>query len=212
LHQVWALKRLGSPLNRVAEFLNAKVTDISSLLAAHEKIVNAELESLQRAERLLRAARTKLVKEGSLSTDDLIFLTKETIMNEKRTEDLRGIYDEIAAKHFSDGDRALLTRNDVPVFLQPDSEWPALHEDAARLMATGDFGSIEAMDLAKRWMEKVCQATGGDTGLTMKVREVARDLHDNPTFQKASPSSNVMMGFVQKAYGAAIEAGLMPRP
>ena|GEM_PF-512837 len=212
LHQVLALKRFGFPLNRVAEILNDKVPDISSLLEVHEKVVKSELELLQRAARLLGAARAKLAAQGGLSTNDLIFLTKETIMNEKRSAELSEIYEDIAGKHLSGDDRALLGRNGVTSLLQPDAEWSELHEEASRLMAAGDPNSIEAMDLAKRWMEKVFQATGGDPGLTRKVREVARDLHDNPTFQKVSPSSNAMMDFVQKAYGAAIESGLMPKP
>lgn len=212
LHQVLALKRFGFPLNRVAEILNDKVPDISSLLEVHEKVVKSDLELLQRAARLLRAARMKLAVQGGLSTDDLIFLTKETLMNEKRSTELSEIYEEIAAKHLTGDDRASLSRNGLTNLLQPDSEWPRLHEEASRLMESGEPNSIEAMDLARRWMEKVFQATGGDSNLTRKVRDVARDLHDNPTFQKASSSSNAMMDFVQKAYGAAIEAGLMPKP
>ena len=212
LHQVLALKRFGFPLNRVAEILNNKAPDISSLLEVHEKIVKSELEVLQRAARLLSAARARLAAQGGLSTNDLIFLTKETIMNEKRSTELSEIYEDIAGKHLSGADRASLARNGVASILQPDAEWPKLHEEASRLMEAGDPNSIEAMDLARRWMEKVFQATGGDSNLTRKVREVARDLHDNPVFQKASSSSNAMMDFVQKAYGAAIEAGLMSKP
>ena len=212
LHQVLALKRFGFPLNRVAEILNDKVPDISSLLEVHEKVVKSELKLLQRAARLLSVARMKLAAQGHLSTDDLIFLTKETIMSEKRSEDLNEIYEEIAAKHLTDDDRAVLTRDGMPVLLQPDSVWPKLHEEAQRLMETGDHKSIEAMDLARRWMEKVFEVTGGDPDLTRKVRDVARDMNDNTHFQGASPDSHAMMDFVRKAYGAAIEAGLMPKP
>ncbi|WP_443748253.1 MerR family transcriptional regulator [Asticcacaulis solisilvae] len=212
LHQVLALKRFGFPLNRVAEILNDKVPDISSLLALHEQVVKSELDSLQRAARLLHAARAKLATQGHLSTDDLIFLTKETVVTEKRTHALNHIYEDIAAKHLSAEDRSVLARNGTASLLQPDADWPALHAEAQRLMETGDPTSLEAMDLAKRWMEKVFQATGGDPGLTRRVRDVVRDLNDDPTFQKASMSSNTMMDFIQKAYGAAIEAGIMPKP
>ncbi len=212
LHQILALKRFGFPLNRVAEILNDKVPDISGLLKLHEQVVASELNSLQRAARLLRAARAKLATQGHLSTDDLIFLTKETVMTEKRTDTLNEIYEDIAARHLSESDRAALDRNGVASLLQPDTDWPQLHAEAQHLMEAGDPNSLEAMDLARRWMEKVFQATGGEPGLTRKVRNVARDLHDNPTFQTASSSSNAMMDFVQKAYGAAIAAGIMPKP
>lgn len=211
LHQVLALKRFGFPLNRVAEILNGKVPDIAKLLEVHEKVVASELESLQRAARLLRAARAKLATQQSLSSDDLIVLTKETLMTAKPNQ-LNEIYDDIAAKHLTDKDRTALTRDGVPILLQPDPVWPKLHEEASRLMATSDPDSIEAMDLAKRWMQKVFETTGGDPDLTQKVRDVTRALNDNPTFQAASTASNSMTEFVQQAYAAAIKAGLMDRP
>jgi len=133
-------------------------------------------------------------------------------MSDKRSESLNEIYEDIAARHLSGDDRAVLARDGLQSLVQPDADWPALHEEAQRLMAAGDPGSLEAMDLAKRWMGKVFESTGGDRGLTEKVRDVARELNDNPTFQQASTSSNAMMDFVQKAYGAAIEARIMPKP
>lgn len=184
---------------------------IARLLEVHENVVISELESLQRAARLIRAARAKLATQRSLSSNDLIVLTKETLMTTK-PNNLAGIYEDIASRHLTDEDQAVLTRDGAPVLLQPDAVWPKLHDEASRLMATGDPESIEAMDLAKRWMEKVFETTGGDPALTRKVRDVARDLHDNSTFQAASTSSNQMMDFVQRAYAAAIKAGLIDKP
>ena len=95
---------------------------------------------------------------------------------------------------------------------KPDADWGALHEEAAQLMKAGDPCSSESMDLARRWMGKVFEATGGDPVLTRKVRTVARELHEQPVFAAASSSSNEMIDFVSQAYGAAIAAGIMPRP
>lgn len=212
LHQILALKRFGLPLNRVAEILNDQVLDIARLLEVHEKVVASELESLQRAARLLASARARLAVQGSLSTDDLMVLTKETLMTEKSSETLAAIYEDIAAKHLSDDDRAVLAGNGLTSLLQAYDDWPKLHEEARRLMEAGDPASPESMDLARRWMTKVFESTGGNKELTQKVRSVARELNAHPAFKQASSSSNDMMAFVQKAYGAAIEAGLMPKP
>ncbi len=95
---------------------------------------------------------------------------------------------------------------------KPDADWSALHEEAARLMKAGDPRTSEAMDLARRWMGKVFEATGGDPVLTRKMREVARETHAQPAFAAASSSSNEMMDFISQAYGAAIAAGLVPNP
>ena len=61
-------------------------------------------------------------------------------------------------------------------------------------------------------MNKVFEATGGDPALTRKMRTVAREIQEQPGFTIAATSSNEMMGFVSQAYGAAIAAGVMPKP
>ncbi len=210
LHRIAALKSFGFPLNRIAEILSGKLSDLSGFLAFQEQAVQRDLDQDRHAARLLAAARHKLAQQGSLSTDDLIFLTRETTMSDKRTAS--EIYDAIAARHLSDDDRATLARNGYTGIDHADTDWPRLHAEASQLMEAGDPTSIQAMDLARRWMLKVFEATGGDTALTMKVRDVAREAHDIPAFQQGSTSSNAMMDFVQKAYGAAIAAGLMPKP
>ena len=212
LHQILALKRFGFPLAQIAEILHGKVVDLSGFLEFHQTVVEAELKQVQRAAALLAAAKQKLIRQGHLSTDDLIFLTRETVMTDKRSESVGEIYEAIAAKHLSEADWATLKGNGYAGIGQPDADWPRLHAEAARLMEANDPTSIEAMDLAKRWMTKVFEATGGDPALTRKVRDVAREAHDHPVFQEASSSSNTQMDFIQKAYGAAIEAGFMPKP
>ncbi len=212
LHQILALKRFGFPLAQIAEILGGKVANISGFLEFHQMAVAKELEQVRRAAGLLAAARRKLAQQGHLSTDDLIFLTRETVMTEKRTEGVGDVYEAIASKHLSEAERATLRGNGYAGIGQPDADWPRLHAEATRLMATNDPTSIEAMDLARRWMTKVFEATGGDPALTRKVRDVAREAHEHPVFQEASSSSNAQMDFIQKAYGAAIAAGLMPTP
>lgn len=133
-------------------------------------------------------------------------------MTSNQPETLGDIYQAIAAKHLTTDDRAALARNGYAGMDQPDADWPRLHSEGQRLMEIGDPTSIEAMNLARRWMSKVFEATGGDRALTEKIRDVAREFHDNPAVKKAAPSSNALMDFIGKAYGAAIEAGLMPKP
>lgn len=64
-----------------------------------------------------------------------------------------------------------------------DADWEALHGEATRLMKSGDPSSPEAMDLARRWMGKVFEATGGDPALTRKMRTVARETHEQPALR-----------------------------
>jgi DNA-binding transcriptional MerR regulator len=212
LHQILALKSFGFPLRRIAELLAGGLPDLSAFLAVHEQVLREDAVRIDRALRLLAAARAELAARGVLSSDDLMTLTKDLVMTEPRSGDAAAAYHAAAAKHFSAADQAALTANGYQGMHVPDAEWPVLNAEAARLMAIGDPGSPEAIDLARRWMTKVFAATGGDPALTRKMREVARETLEAPAFQTASGSSVAMMDFVGQAYGAAIAAGVMPKP
>lgn len=212
LHQVIALKSFGFSLSRIAELLAGGLPHLATFLELHEQVLRQEAERVSEALRLLSAARAKLAQQGSLSSDELMNLTKETAMTDKRTDDLSAAYEAVAAKHFSSADQATLDANAYRGMCQADTDWEALHEEALRLMKTGNPRSPEAIDLARRWMEKVFEATGGDPTLTRKMKAVAREMHQQPAFAAASTSSNAVMDFVAQAYGAAITAGVMAKP
>lgn len=212
LHQVIALKSFGFPLSRIAELLSGGLPDLAIFLELHEQVLRQEAKRVDRALRLLSVARAKLAKHGGLSSDDLMNLTKEIAMTDKHNDDLSAAYEAIAAKHFSPTDQATLAANGYRGMDKPDVSWDVLHEEATRLMKTGDPRSPEAIDLARRWMGEVFKATGGDPVLTRKMRAVAREIHEQPAFAAASGPPNEMMDFVGQAYGAAIAAGVMPKP
>ena len=207
-----ALKSFGFPLSRIAELLNGQISDLDRFLDLHGQLLHQELERLQTAIRLLAAARGKLAEQGGLSSNDLIVLTRKTVMSNTRDDERSAAYQAIAAKHLTPEDQAVLDTNGFAGMAKPDPDWPELHKEATALMRIDDPASPEAMDLARRWMGKVFQGTGGDPALTRKMRDVARETHEHPTFKAAAPSANAMMDFVGKAYGAAIAAGLMPKP
>jgi DNA-binding transcriptional MerR regulator len=212
LHQVIALKSFGFSLGRIAELLAGGLPDLAHFLALHEQVLHQEVQRATEALRLVSAARARLAAQGGLSSDDLMILTKETVMTDKREDSLTATYEAIAAKHFTPDDQARLAANGFGGMTRPDAEWPALNAEAAALMAIGDPASPAAMDLARRWMLKVFETTGGDPSLTRKLRDVAREMHDQPGYAAASNSSNAMMDFIGQAYGAAIAAGAMPKP
>jgi DNA-binding transcriptional MerR regulator len=212
LHQVIALKSFGFPLSRIATLLSTGVPDLATFLELHEQVLRREAERVARALLLLAEARAQLAKNAGISSEDLMNLTKEINMTEMSDDDLASAYEQIVGKHLSTSDRATLTANGAKSLLEPDADWAALHAEAARLMKTGDPRSPEAMNLARRWMGKVFEGTGGDPSLTRQVKALAREMHDEPAFAAASSSSNVMMDFVSEAYGAAIAAGILPKP
>ena len=211
LHRVLALKSFGFSLRRIAEILSGEVVALDGFLAVHEQVLNRESERIARALSLLKAARVKLDVQGELSSEDLMDLARETTMKTNAV-DLKAVYEASAAKHLSPADREVLAAQGVSDMVELDLGWTALHEEATRLMSANDPRSAASMDLARRWMGKVFVATGGDPVLTRKVRDMARDLHGQSAFAAASTSSNEMMDFIAEAYGAAIEAGIMPTP
>jgi MerR family transcriptional regulator, thiopeptide resistance regulator len=212
LHQVIALKSFGFPLSRIAELLSGGLPQLAAFLELHEQVLRREVDRLGRALELLSAARTRLAERGDLSSDDLMNLTKEIVMTEHLMNDLAQTYEAIAAKHLSPTERAMLDKRGYRGMAAPDPDWEMLHAEAARLMAIGDPASLPAMELARAWMHKVFQATGADPTLTRKMKAVARETLEQPSFAAASSSSVAVMDFVAQAYGAAIAAGLMPKP
>lgn len=210
LQQVIALKSFGLTLGRIGELLSGRTVDLTKFLTLHEAMLRRQQEEVDHALSLVVSARSKLAKEGRLSSDDLIDLTRKTAP--MTTSKLHADYEAIAAKHLTPEDQDVLKANGYGGMLQPDTGWDVLHAEATRLMANSAPESIEAMDLAKRWMGKVAEATGGDPALNQKVKALAREMHDTSEFQQHSKSSNAMMDYVAKAYGAAIAAGIMPKP
>lgn len=212
LHQILALKSFGFSLGRISALLSGGVPDLATFLELQENLLRQEGARLDRALRLVTAARVRHAERGSLSSDDLMCLTKETAMTDKPLEDLEAAYAAVAARHFSPTDRDALAARGFEGLHRPSEGWDALHAEAARLMRLGDPDSPAAMDLARRWMGKVFEVTGGDTLLTRKMKAAARETLEQPAFAAASSSSVAMMDFVSKAYGAAIATGLMPDP
>lgn len=207
LQQVIALKSFGLSLGRIAELLLGRDVDLAKFLALHEAMLRRQKDEVERALDLVASARSRLASEGSLSSDDLIDLTRKTIVMNASTD-----FGTIAAKHLTREDQDTLKANGFAGMDKPAPAWDTLHAEATVLMKTSAPDSAEAMDLARRWMEQVALATGGNRALNEKVRALAREMHEQPEFQQHSTSSNDMMDYVQKAYGAAIAAGIAPKP
>ncbi len=81
LHQVLALKRLGLSLERIAQLLKGQLGGIAAVLDIQEIYLRRRLVETGRALELLLAAKQKLANGDQLSSDDLLTLTKETVMS-----------------------------------------------------------------------------------------------------------------------------------
>ncbi|EGF90697.1 merR family regulatory family protein [Asticcacaulis biprosthecium C19] len=210
LQQVIALKGFGLSLSRIAGLLSGRTADLDTFLALHAAMLQRQKAEVERALSLVTSAREQLARDGSLSSDDLIHLTKETLMTNPNAQS--ATYDQIAARHLTPEDQDLLAANGFAGMDKPHAGWEALIAEAGELIQTHATDSPEAMDLARRWMAQVAVATDGDPALNQKVRAVALDMLEQPGFEEASRTSHAMMDYISQAYGAAIAAGICPKP
>ena len=101
LHQVLALKYLGLPLKRIGELLGDQLADLDAVLLLQEAAFRSRMADDTRRLELLVAVRARLAHGEALSVDDLIHLTRETVM----TDPIEGL---LATVHLrvDDGRRA----------------------------------------------------------------------------------------------------------
>ncbi|WP_140986168.1 MerR family transcriptional regulator [Asticcacaulis tiandongensis] len=211
LQQVIALKSFGLSLGRIGELMSGRTAGLDDFLALHEALLTQQRESIERALQLVKAARTKLGETGHLSSDELIDLTRNTVMT--NPDSLKNTYESLAAKYLTPEDHKTLEANGFAGMDQPDATWDSLNLEAKNLILTHAApDSDEAVDLAVRWMAQVNKATGNNPQLNLKLRDLAREALETQAFADASPSSLTITDYIQKAYAAAIDRGLMPRP
>jgi DNA-binding transcriptional MerR regulator len=82
LHQVLALKFLGVPLKRVGELLGDQLADLDAVLLLQEAAFRSRITDDVRRLELVVAVRRRLAGGETLSVDDLIHLTRETVMTD----------------------------------------------------------------------------------------------------------------------------------
>ena len=101
LHQVLALKYLGVPLKRVGELIRGELADLDAVLLLQEAAFRSRMADDALRLDLVVVMRRRLAGGETLSVDDLIHLTRETVM----TDPIEGL---LAAVHLrvDDGGRA----------------------------------------------------------------------------------------------------------
>lgn len=212
LHQVLALKRLGLSLERIADLMKGQLSGIAAVLDVQEIFLRRRLVDTERALGLLLSAKQKLENGDQLSSDDLLNLTKETVMSDQISEnEASGIIQDLYEKHITPEERERLQANGYHP-MAASAVWEKLHAEAGVLMAKGDPTTPEAMDLARRWMNEVNRATGGDPTLSQKVRAMWKEALESPAVEAQTPASLEMMNFIGEAYGKALAAGVSSYP
>jgi len=197
LHQVLALKCLGLKLGQIADLLKGRRVDLDRVLALQEEELSRRKARVDHALELVRKARAKLAEGHELPTEELIELTKETVVSEfKWTPEHRAL----AEKHYTPEQLAALQARR---FTAEDQErvsraWGELFAQAERLKA-GDPGSPEALDLARRWRALVAEFTQGDPGLMKAAAGFNSELMSRTDLAQPLPSNKDVWAFAMAA-------------
>ena len=197
LHHVIALKRLRLGLKRIGEMISGGAVGLDQVLALQEEALAAQKRATDRALDLVRRARSRLARGETLPTDDLVNLTKETVMSDfKPSPEFEALVD----KHV-DHERV---KHLHPQTWTPEqqaeagAEWSALLSEADRLK-DGDPGSPEALSLARRWREQVMKFTRGDTQVAGQLTGMYREGFSDPKMQGQMPFSKEIWTFMSEA-------------
>ncbi|HWE45494.1 MAG TPA: MerR family transcriptional regulator [Caulobacteraceae bacterium] len=197
LHQVIALKRLGLSLKRIGEMLSNKAVGLDEVLALQEAALSAQKQTTDRALELVRRARLRLSRGETLPTDDLVNLTKETVMSDfKPSPEFEALIDKhVDRDRVKDLHPGTWTAEDQA---RVGAEWAALMSEADRLK-DGDPSSPQALDLARRWRAQVQQFTKGDAQLTGQMTSMYKEGFSDPKMQGQMPFSPDIWKFMVEA-------------
>lgn len=201
LHQVTALKRLGLTLAQIAALLRGRGVDLERLLAAQEENLVERKTRIDKALLLVKRARARLARGETLPADDLVELTKETVMSDQAPgPEMKAIFekhvDPERVKHLHPQDWTPQDQARI------QAEWDALIGEA-EAMKHGDPASPAAQDLAKRWMAQVARFTRGDAQVNAQLGAAWREVAADPTASRQMPFSPEVWSFIQKAQAAA---------
>jgi len=205
LHEVLALKRLGLTLSQIAALLKGRAVDLDRVLAMQEEELALRKRHVDRALTLVRRARARLAKGDALPTDDLIELTKETVMSDfKPGPEFQALVDKhVDIDRVKQAHPGGWTGEDQA---RASAEWAALIAEAERLK-DGDPGSAEALDLCRRWNAMVGQFTKGDAQLGSQVGGMYREGFANPQTASQMPCAGDVWAFIGEAQKRLKAAG-----
>ena len=205
LHQILALKRLGLSLGQIGELLVGEIA-LDPILAFQERVLTADSERVTRALTLIRKARIRLAAGDILSIDDLATLTQETAMTKQSTaEELKEILAPFRQKHLTPQEEASLEEVKKWASGQPDDmkksmkSMTQLLEEAKVLMASGDAGTVAAMDFARRFREVGKHLKSSAPSPLTTLRPKLKAMMDDARSDPAVSQKMEVLAFVEKA-------------
>ena len=199
LHKIQALKSIGFSLADIGDLFEGGVA-LLDVLNAQTDVLSRQRRKLHKALGILARARGRITAGETLSTDDLIHLTKETDMSEFEWTEA---HQQLAERNYSAEQIEKITSHKISPEFQAEIEqvWQVLIEDAERLRH-GPADSAEAKVFAQRWLAANEMFTGGDADLNQATANWYEDGYANPETAGDMPFAKDVWAFAQAAIKA----------
>lgn len=200
LHAIFSLKQLGLPLARIAEMLQAGVTDLNALLTVQEQMLLETRRETDHALTLIQIAKVRICDSGNLSVDELSALvhsiSKTIIRSTPELEELaRRIYTpEQMAKMYGRERRA----EEVS---RLSAFWAQINADIDAMLPNGDPLSNEGLAVARRLAAMFRETTRGDKELWNSAARFWQEVVSNPRIAEQLPMAKTHWIFISKAMG-----------
>ena len=214
LHKVLTLRSIGLSLKRIKVLITDDQASFETVLAFQEEALEHQRRRTEAALGLLRAARRMIAAGKPLSLDDLINLTRETIMpNPTAMRALKAKAGALLADRnlLSEG-QALIADLNGQVEASGKSkqdlreEAQALFAEAETLMRRDDTSSAAAKSFARRWVGLVSGFKPPSTPKALEVKAAFRDAMNDAGAAVDLPFNPAIFPFV-----ATITKGMKAR-
>lgn len=209
LHKIQTLKLLGFSLAEVSGLLRDGIA-IDKLLDAQEVLLKEQKTRLNVALEVVHKAQIRLSSEASLSTDDLIELTKETLVISEY--EWTEADQKLADRHYTKTQQDQIVKHKMSEAFQAevDELWTGIFEDIEKLK-DGPTDTPEALEIARRWLKASDVFHQGDAEMSKASDAWYEDGYSNPETAESMPFPKETWEFAKAAL-AALEAAEEERP
>jgi DNA-binding transcriptional MerR regulator len=190
LQQVLSLRQLGFSLEEVRDCLNRPDFAPLEVIRLHLARLQEQIEEQRKLCERLEAIATQLQSAEEVSADEFLRTIEAIMMTEK---------------YFTPEQQKLITARreeaGAEVLRQKQEEWAELITEVRTEMEAGtDTKTAKVQALAKRWLEKVKETTGGDPAIEQALKRLWDEQGDVLAAQHGTQyDPRPVFGYITKA-------------
>ena len=206
IHLIVVLRDLGLSLKGIASLLDGGTPAVAPLLTAQQEILEERRQKINVAIKLLIDARLKLAQGFTLSLDDLIHLSRETIMQDvEKSADLEvrlarhlsghlppGKFEEVTSEARRDMTEAGLDKKEIL------AEAQIMIGEMRKAMAEGDADSENAKAAVLRWRKLTAAIKRPEPDIRDAWRKGLGEAMTDPSIAQALPFDPEVIAFMSR--------------